>query len=130
MPTLRVNDIIKDKVLVSRESAHLVEDALRALMVAPRDDADSSNASSLTIDFEGVEGMTPSFLDELLTILECLAAAQTNAPSCHLIVANPPARLSRKFEAVARGHRLFVRALPDGSWLVSDSEGESLPSDL
>ena len=119
MRTIRVNDVLKDRILVSRESAHLLEDALGALMVGGRTSANASGATPVTVDFEGIEGMAPSFLDELLSIFESLIAAGADSPERCLIVANSPTRLSLKFEAVARRHGMSVRALPDGSWRLT-----------
>ncbi len=121
MRTLRVNNVLKDKILVSRESAHLLEDALMAMMAASRPSENPSDTTSLAVDFEGIEGIAPSFLDELVSIFESIVGSQTSAPDRCLVIANPPTRLSLKFEAIARGHGMSVRALPDGSWLLTDS---------
>ncbi|MCH7817460.1 MAG: STAS-like domain-containing protein [Proteobacteria bacterium] len=118
MKTLQVSKVLKDKILVSRESAHLLEDAISAL-VEPATVADSpSQPTRIAIDFSGVEGVAPSFLDELLSIFESLIGAETNGNQLCLVIANPPTRLSLKFEAIARGHGMSVRAQPDGSWLM------------
>ena len=121
MRALRVNDVLKDKILVSRESAHLLEDALSAMMAAARTPGNPSGTTSVAVDFEAIEGIAPSFLDELLSIFESIIGSETNARKRCLVVVNPPTRLSLKFEAVARGHGMSVRALPDGSWLLTDS---------
>lgn len=120
MPTLRVNDVLKDRVLVSRESARLLEGALRALLGSASTPGPVSIATPLTVDFEGVEGMAPSFLDELVSVFEALIGPGADGGR-RLIVANPPTRLSSKFEAIARGHGMSVQALPDGSWLLADA---------
>ena len=120
MRALRVNDVLKYRILVSRESARLLEDPLRAMMVSARTPRNPSDTTPVAVDFEGVEGMAPSFLDELLSIFESLLGAETNGGERCLIVANPPTRLSLKFEAIARGHGMSVRALPDGSWLLTN----------
>jgi hypothetical protein len=75
----------------------------------------------MAVDFEGIEGIAPSFLDELLSIFESIIGLDTSDPERRLVVANPPTRLSLKFEAVARGHGMAVRALPDGSWLLTNT---------
>ena len=124
MPTIRVNEVLKDKILVSRESAHLLEDPLIAMMAASRTSGDLST-TSIVVDFEGVEGIAPSFLDELLSIFESVLGSETSPRERRLVVANPPTRLSLKFEAIARGHGMSVRALPDGSWLLADSRDTS-----
>ena len=121
MPTLRANEILKDKILVSRESAHLLEDALNAMMAAARTSGNLST-TSIVVDFEGIEGIAPSFLDELLSIFESILGSGASPRERRLVVANPPTRLSLKFEAIARGHGMSVRALPDGSWLLADSQ--------
>lgn len=120
MPTLQVNDFLKDAILVSRESARLLEDPLRAIMEDARAPGSTSRASQVVVDFEGVAGVAPSFLDELLLIFESLVGPESGAGERSLVIAHPPTRLSLKFEAVARGHAMSVRALPDGSWLLAD----------
>ncbi len=122
MVTLRVNDILKDRILVSRESARLLEGPLSSMMEAAGTPGNSSDATSMAVDFEGIEGMAPSFLDELLSIFESIIGSGTDAPDRRLVVANPPTRLSLKFEAVARGHGMSVRALPDGSWILTNPQ--------
>ena len=121
MRTFRVHDVLKDKILVSRECAHLLADALRAIMSSESTPEQRSEMTPILVDFEGVEGIAPSFLDELLSVFESLIAAGTNGDELYLIVANPPTRLSLKFEAVARGHGMSARALPDGSWALTVS---------
>jgi len=116
MPIFRVNDILKEKILISRESARLLEDPLSALLESTKAPANASQTTPVTVDFEGVEGIAPSFLDELLSVFESLVGSETNGRERCLIVANPPTRLSLKFEAAARGHGMSVTALPDGSW--------------
>jgi hypothetical protein len=120
MSTLRVNDVLKDRILVSRESAHLLEDALSAIIANRRTPESTSDPTPVTLDFEGVEGITPSFLDELISVFEGLLGAGPDGRAQPMIVTNPPTRLSPKFEAVTRGHGMSVRALPDGSWLLTD----------
>lgn len=121
MRTLRVSDVLKDRILVSRESARLLKDALHAIMADAWTPENASGTTSMAVDFEGIEGIAPSFLDELLSVFESVIGSETNARERCLVVANPPTRLSLKFEAVARGHGMSVRALPDGSWLLTDS---------
>ena len=121
MCTLRVNEVLKDRILISRESAHLLEDALSAMIAAARTPGRPSGTTSMAIDFEGIEGIAPSFLDELLSIFESVIGLNTSGLERCLVVANPPTRLSLKFEAIARGHGMSVRALPDGSWLLTNA---------
>lgn len=124
MHSLRVNDVLKDRVLVSRESARLLEDQLTAVLASamPRREHD---ALTVTVDFAGVEGIAPSFLDELLKVFESVASSAAIKSECRLIISNPPTRLSLKFEAVARGHQMSLQALGDGSWLLAGNVARS-----
>ncbi len=125
MRTLRVHDVLKDRVLVSRESARLLEDALRTAMAGTTTPDHATCTTPVLVDFESVEGVAPSFLDELLSIFESLLGAEPTGGEQGLIVANPPTRLSLKFEAIARGHGMSVRELPNGSWLLTDAQNSN-----
>jgi hypothetical protein len=115
MAYLRVNDILKERILISRESAHLLERALRDVL-KNAGTASTGGPTEMTIDFDGIEGVSPSFVDELLLIFESLLEEKPGASGRSLFVAHAPTRLSSKFEAVARGHGLCVKALQNGSW--------------
>lgn len=125
MCTLRVNDVLKDRILVTRESARLLQEAMSAMIAAAGTSGNPPGETSFGVDFEGVEGMAPSFLDELLSVFESLLGAQGKVGKRCLIVANPPTRLSTKFQAIARGHGMSVRTTADGSWLLTDAGNTS-----
>lgn len=108
MIKIKVFDLAPKQVLVTRESArsletHLVE-SLR------------TNPSEITLDFSEVEGFAPSFLDELMSILD------ENASQKHLLrkvtLATPPTRLSSKFVAIARSHGRSALEESDGAWTL------------
>lgn len=121
MKTLLVSEVLKDKVLVSRDSARLLKGVLSALVAGVNASASAAGSPSVAVDFEGVEGIAPSFLDELLSVFEsCTSAAPGSVGRCLMIV-HPPTRLSSKFQAIARGHGMSVRALDDGSWILADA---------
>jgi hypothetical protein len=109
---VRVHDVLKDKILVSRESARQLWDVLQRALA-------SAGNEPLVVDFAGVEGLAPSFLDELLAAIDAPDTRAKNQEGTRLIISHPPARLSLKFEAVARGRSMSIEALPDGSWLLS-----------
>jgi hypothetical protein len=126
MSTLRVSDILKDKVLISREAARLLEQPLRASVTDARSLKSAGDTISATVDFAGIEGIAPSFLDELLSIFESFVGTGTSGGQRSLMVGNPPTRLSLKFEAVARGHGMSIRAMPDGSWLLTGAKADDV----
>ncbi|MHB1156945.1 MAG: STAS-like domain-containing protein [Phycisphaerales bacterium] len=118
MRTIQISDVLKDKILVSRESARLLEEPLRAMMAKNKTQVDASGPLPVVMDFKGVEGIAPSFLDELVSVLESLLELQTTDG---LVMTNIPTRLSSKFQAVARGHGLSIQSLPDGSWRLTST---------
>lgn len=124
MKTLRVSEVLKDRVLVSREAARSLQGSLAALLSDTSLPQTSPDAPALALDFEGVEGIAPSFLDELLTMIETFVSEASTREHQRLAVLNLPTRLSLKFEAVARGHGMSVQALPDGSWRLAKSDAE------
>jgi hypothetical protein len=119
MPTLKVHDVLPDKILISRESARALEGAIRALYAGSDGTRPRGESSGFVVDFDGIEGIAPSFLDELISVLESSLDVDAKGAARSIIVAHPPTRLSLKFEAVARAHRMTIRAQPDGSWLLS-----------
>jgi|GEM_PF-2266511 len=125
MCTVQVNKILKDKILVSRESAHLLEGAMMAMIAAARTPEKPSGTTSVAVDFEGVEGIAPSFLDELISVFESVLGSVDRELDRRLLVANPPTRLSLKFEAIARGHGMSARALTDGSWVLTNKSNDN-----
>ena len=122
MFTLLLRDILSDRVLVTRESARLLEGPLATVMLACQEHQNTPDTAQVTVDFDGVGGVAPSFLDELLLVFESVLETHGGGRKGCLIVANAPTRISLKFEAVARGHAMSIRLLPDGSWLLSDAE--------
>jgi STAS-like domain of unknown function (DUF4325) len=109
---VRVHDVLKDKILVSRESARKLWDVVQQALAG-------AGKEPLVVDFAGVEGLAPSFLDELLAAIDASDARAKDHEGARLIISHPPARLSLKFEAVARGRSMSIEALPDGSWLLT-----------
>lgn len=97
------------RVLVTRESARSLEADLRRAV--------SAGGGEVLLDFSGVDGITPSFLDETLGLIqEAYEAAQ---PGGLLVrVLSPPTRLTAKFEAVGRGRGLSIREGSGSEWVI------------
>lgn len=114
-PAIRVRDILERPVLISRETARVLEGPLAAAMT-PSVDANASTPVAVVIDFEGISGVAPSFVDEMIKILEERLAPGPGGRPLRLTITNVPTRLSSKFAAIARGHSLSIEAFPDGSW--------------
>ncbi len=114
--TLKVRDFLDDHILVGRESARRLEGAIRAALEL--NPPHNGELSKFVVDFEGIQGIAPSFLDEMFLILDAVLAQETVKSERSIALANPPTRLSLKFEAVARGHGLSIAEQSDGSWLL------------
>ena len=98
------------RVLVTRDSARSIQEHIRGAILDGRGD--------VVLDFEGVVGVTPSFLDETLRIVEeCIA--ESDDGRLHVTIEAPPTELSSKFLAVGRGHSLDVSKSKNGSWVIS-----------
>ena len=74
----------------------------------------------INVDLSGVESLTPSFMDELLLMIEEIRGPAYEAHPA-LTVRNPPTELTAKFEAVGRGHGLAVESNEEG-WIFEHEE--------
>ena len=112
MTTVRIEDMVQNKVLVTRTSARHVGNSVAEVVVEP--------IGELELDFEGIRGITPSFFDELLLSISELA--QSRGRDLRLRVINPPSELSSVHEAIGRAHGLSISESESGSWLVGRPE--------
>lgn len=108
MSGLALHDVLKNRVLVTRASARTLTPAIEAAI------GDSSEA--LRLDFSRVDGITPSFLDELLSVVT-EAFARMNVNSFRVEILNPPTALSTKFAAIGRGRDLSLTESGEG-WTI------------
>ena len=107
MKILKVYDLLRKRALITRQSASAIRDALSAAV--------ASKDKEVALDFSGVDAVTPSFVDETLSIL----AKTLNAWGDHrfrVVFVNSPTRLSTKFSAVARARGMEISENVDGSW--------------
>lgn len=110
MAQVRIFESIQKRVLVTRDSAHLLSEAL---ISAVRKDPES-----IELDFEGIDAVTPSFVDELMTVLE--QVAESEHTSFRIVFVRPPMRLSEKFLAIGRGHGRRMTESGPGSWTIAE----------
>ena len=109
MKRINLFEIVGKRVLVTRESARSIETLVRAALV--------EGHGEVELDFSGVNGLTPSFFDETLAILE-EGAEESDQSHLRIMMTNTPTELSSKFVAVSRGHDLTLENLEDGTWLI------------
>lgn len=108
MKDLKVYDLLRKRALITRESAAKIGDAL----------AEAWDEGRLIVDFAGVDAVTPSFVDEILTMVETVLRGKNQVDPAVIFV-HPPTRLSAKFAAVGRAHQLNVIESEDGAWIIT-----------
>ena len=111
MKTVKVYGLLLKRVLVTPGSARAIEPELRAAL--------REGGGAVELDFTGVEGLTPSFLDETLGILSAALADEHYDKNLSIVLNNPPTRLSSKFTAVGRSHNLSVALDEHGRWVIA-----------
>jgi hypothetical protein len=122
MDSLEVYPLFNMRALVTRESARSLENSLRPLL--------GGAESELVLDFRGVDAVTPSFVDELLLVIQQLMTAASTPAELRITFLNPPTRLSAKFASIARAHEVEVTESADGSWSISNASKGKLARSL
>ena len=108
MSNIKVFDLAAKHVLVTRATARSLEVYLaEALRTSPRE---------ITLDFSEVEGFAPSFLDEVMSILDENSVPES--PLAKVVLVAPPTRLSSKFVAIARSHGRLALEERNGAWTM------------
>ncbi|MDP3062285.1 MAG: hypothetical protein Q8O40_03575 [Chloroflexota bacterium] len=110
MKALKLYDFLGKRALVTRESARAIGPVIAAAIAEGR--------GRIELDFFGVDAITPSFLDEVLAMIDQQLSTMKEG-MFDVIVLSPPTRLSSKFEAVGRSYGLTVSALEGGSWRIT-----------
>ena len=110
MGSLKMYDLVGKRVLVTRSSARKLAPYLADALVG--------GGGEVTLDFAGIDGLTPSFLDEILLVLEESVLA-SGGSRLRVEVLNSPTQLSSKFAAVGRGHGLVAKESESGTWIIS-----------
>ena len=104
MPHVVLADFIETHVLGARSSVVAFAQALR--------DSMASDGGKIELDFEGIQAVSPSALDELLTSIRHLSRDRD------IQLSNVASGASWKFEAIARAHgRTLVENGPR-SWVL------------
>src|SRR2546423_2848822 len=99
MQVLGIFDLIPRKALVARATARQIASAIETAL--------AKSGEAIELDFSGIEAVTPSFVDELLGVIQHIVDRSSLGLET-IIVSNPPTRLSSKFEAIGRGRNLDI----------------------
>ncbi len=106
MEPIKVRSTLSGRLLVTRRSARELAPSFE----------EHGPSQKVELDFEGIEGISPSFFDELIkTVKDAIQARSQNAT---FIFYNLPTGVSPTFERVARAHGLSLK-LHDDRWVLS-----------
>jgi STAS-like domain of unknown function (DUF4325) len=94
MPAIEVFQFLQRKVLVTRESASIIRDAINSSVKA---------SGEVNLDFTGIDAMTPSFVDEVLGIIDDAKVA-SDRPEVRVVFLHTPTSLSTKYLAIGKRH--------------------------
>lgn len=108
MEPIKIQKIIEGPMLITRARARKLQPSL---------DVVASEDARISLDFDGIAGMAPSFFDELLRAIDEISEPSQEQPT--LIIHNPPTQASSKFQAVARSHSRMIQVNEDGDWLLA-----------
>ncbi len=107
MEVVNVYSLFERRALVTRESTDVLRDAIVTA---------SGNGSQVALDLSGIEVITPSFIDQVLLIVEeCLGEGSNQIK---ILVLNPPSGLSSRLEAIGRAHQLSAAEDEQGNWVI------------
>lgn len=116
MAVIKIYDVFHKRALITRGSASAIKEALLA----------NAAQQQITLDFTGIDAVTPSFVDELLTFLEEALGGRTGEDA-EIVFLHPPTRLSAKFSAIGRARNLDMVESEDNAWRIS-SRARPLPN--
>jgi hypothetical protein len=74
------------------------------------------NDDDASLDFAGIDALTPSFVDELLLVIYAVLRETDHRSAFRIVFNNVPTRLSEKFSAIARSHEASVEQLDEKTW--------------
>ena len=107
MDIVRVHPLFKRRALVTRASTDLLRDAIAEA---------AGNGNRVALDLTGIDAITPSFIDQVLQIVEgCLGQ---ESDRIEVLMLNPPSGLSSRLEAIGRAHHSVVTEDEKGNWII------------
>jgi hypothetical protein len=117
MTSIRIFDLIGKKALVTRDSANVLREFLRTHI----------HENVVKLDFDGIDAVTPSFVDEVLAVIDETFRTRGHS-EFRVQFLNPPTRLSSKFLAIGKGRGLDVQEAEDHSWTLTTTGAAPAPT--
>jgi hypothetical protein len=110
MHSVEVFKHLQRKILVTRESAA----ALR-----PEIDTSIKSDGEVVLDFTGIDAVTPSFVDEILGIIDD-ARADSSRRELRVTFIHTPTSLSEKFRAIGKRHGARMAQSGADAWEITN----------
>lgn len=111
MRTIEVFQFLQRKILVTRESASAVRDAIESAIRAD---------GEVTMDFSGIDAVTPSFVDEILGMIDD-ARAGSSRREVRVVFVHTPTPLSTKFLAIGKRHGVTISQSGSEAWEITNA---------
>lgn len=111
MRTIEVFQLLQRKILVTRESASAVHDAIESSI---------SEEGEVTLDFSGIDAVTPSFVDEILGMIDD-ARASSSRREVHAVFSHAPTPLSAKYLAIGKRHGATMSQSSSDAWVIKNA---------
>jgi len=111
MRTIEIFQLLQRKILVTRESASAVREAMESPIKVD---------GEVTLDFRGIDGVTPSFVDEIVAMIEDARVASSRS-EVRVIFSHTPTPLSSKFLAIGRRHGATMSQPTSDVWEITNA---------
>jgi hypothetical protein len=110
MRSVEVFKHLQRKILVTRESATVLRSEIESSIKAD---------GQLVLDFAGIDAVTPSFVDEILGIVDD-ARADSSKRELRVIFRHAPTSLSEKFLAIGKRHGAKMSQSGTDAWEITN----------
>ena len=111
MRTIEVYQLLQRKILVTRESASAVREAIESSISAE---------GEVALDFSGIDAVTPSFVDEILGMIDD-ARASSSRREVRVVFSHAPTPLSAKYLAIGKRHGATMSQLSSDAWEIKNA---------
>ncbi len=113
MSIVRLMEHANARVLVTRSAATELRAAIEAAL--------QKDARTIEFDFGGIRVLAPSFIDQLLIIVEQVEAAMAPVGNAKVTLRSCPAGMREKLAAIGRAHDADVIEQDDQTWVLRRS---------
>jgi len=110
MQTIEVFQLLQRKILVTRESASAVREVIESSI---------RKEGEVALDFSGIDAVTPSFVDEILGIIDD-ARASASRREVRVVFSHAPTPLSAKYLAIGKRHRSTMSQSAPNAWEIKN----------